>query len=181
MKKVFYLLTVFTLILVCGCSANDDTKRPPIKKGEKLDVSMLLNLQEVQEFVAYDLTESVEGTRLKQTLTFSSNPLGNDPVILELYSYNEGKSVAAVYEDFKNKKEKRPKSKDVEISGVEAYIAYPSLNMYRDGYMIVITAGSGANDEQANLLMGLGNVVSDNLEEYLSKNPSDSNLVEDKA
>lgn len=180
MKKILYFAAVLMVIIVSACS--QDGKQPAEKtnkaeKGAALTADFLMTLEDVKSLVSYEPVMNVENTRQKSTVRFDSNPIGQDPVILELYSYNGKKSIAAVYEDFKQKKEKRPKAEDIEDLGLEAYIAYPSVNLYRDGYMIVVTAGSGADNAQAELLKKAGAIAAGHLDEYLNKNPTDSDLL----
>ena len=169
MRKAAYLLVIFSLIFASSCSGGK-TK----KENISLSAGELLSVEEASEITGYELIQS-ENTKTRAR--FDSDPIGKDPVILELYSYNGSNSVAKIYEMFKDKKDKRPSAEDISGMGAEAFIAYPSVTFYRDGYMVVVTAGSGADDVQAELLKKLAQKASEHLDEYLKNNPTDSDIL----
>lgn len=172
-RNLVCLLAVVFLVSVTGC----DKKETKVHETE-LTADMLLSEDEVKALVGYEPVKTVSDTVLKSMVRYDSEPQGEYPVIVELYSYNKGKSVAEIYEQFTEKKERRPSSQEVNEYDAQAYIAYPSVNIYRDGYMAVVTAGSGANDEQGTLLKNAGAVVAGHLVEFLNENPTDSNLID---
>lgn len=128
---------------------------------------MLLSPEKASEMVGYEITANVENTSLKSIVTYTSKPLGKDPVIVELYACNETRSAEDVYAIFKEKREKRPNSQDIDDFGMECFIAYPSINFYCDGYMAVVTAGSGSDETQTELLKNIGGMVAENLKKCL--------------
>ncbi len=182
MRRILYfVLAAVMSISLAACSGKENPENTAaVTKGEPLTADKLITAEDVRELVLYEPTATAENTHSKSTVRYDSNPIGQDPVIAELYSANAQKSVAAVYEDFKARKDKRPKAVDVADFGIDAYIAYPSINLYRDGYMVVITAGSGADDAQAELLKKAAGIAAAHLDEYLKVNPTDSNLLEEQ-
>jgi len=133
---------------------------------------------EAKGLVSYEPVMNIENSNQKSVLRIESEPKGADPIIIEVYSHNEKKSVAEIYEAFKQKKEKRTSAKDISEYDAEALLAYPSVNIYRDGYMVVVTAGSGGDEEQDALLKKAGAIATTHLVEFLKENPTDSDLIE---
>lgn len=174
MKKILCVFAVLMLIFSVGCS-NEKDSSTSVKSG--LTAQMLMTPEDVSGLVDYEMTANAEETYLKSSVTYTSNPLGKDPVIVELYSYNGKNSVAAIHDMFKEKREKRPNSQDISDYDMDCFISYPSINLYCDGYMVVVTAGSGADEVQAELLKNFGAIAAEHLKEYLKKNPTDSNLL----
>lgn len=178
MKKILSLLASVFLLFTAACGGggedgdNNEAKKQDTKK-DVLTADMLLTSDDVKSLVTYEPAVTMNNTAFKTSVRYDSDPVGkSDPVIVELYAPNEYKSAADIKFEFSTKKEKRPKSKDVEDLGLEAYIAYPSLNMYRDGYMVVVTAGSGSGDEQDQLLKSAGTIAAKHLDEYIKANPN---------
>ena len=180
MKKYIYYFAVFAIVLISACTSGEKGEKAPekINYESTLTAEQLFTVEEAKSLVSYEPVTSSENTRQKSILRFDSDPIGQDPIIVELYAFNGARSIASVYEEFKQKKEKRPKAEPVEDFGAEAYIAYPSINLYRDGYMIVVTAGSGADEAQKELLINAGRIAVGHLNEYLEKYPTNSDLLD---
>ncbi len=174
-NKIICLLAMSLVFSIVSCGKEKNEQK---EQTTKLFASMLLSEDEVRGLVSYEPVKAISETSSKSVVRYDSSPKGEDPVIVELYSYNNQKSVAEIYEQFIQKKEKRSSSQDVAEYDIEAYISYPSMNIYHDGYMVVVTAGSGANEEQTTLLKNAGAIVATHLLEYLKENPTDSNLIE---
>lgn len=175
LKRLMYIFMILALLSGCTGETKDKTKAPTVLLPE-----MLLSLEDVKALVSYEPVLSGENTRAKSKVYYSTDPIGgSDPVILELHSYQNGQNVTAVYEQFSTKKKMRPKSENVPDLGMEAFIAYPTINLYKDGFFIVITAGSGSGDEQKNLLINAAKTAAAHLNEYLKTNPTNSDLLSD--
>lgn len=177
MKKLVSVFVVVMLLLSSACGGGDSqNKAKSTPKNEKKDIltaDMLMTTEDVKALVSYEPVALSEKSAQKTVIRYDSDPVGKgDPVIIELYAPNSYQSESDIRTIFTKKKEKRPKAKDINDFGIEAYIAYPSVNMYRDGYMVVITAGSGAGDEQEALLKSAGTIAAGHLDEYIQAHPT---------
>lgn len=162
MKRIIYIIVAFGMLLtLVSCGKKNGMES---ENNVNLTAESIITAENVKEIVTYETSATTENTHSKSVVRYDSVPRGQDPVIVELYSDKENAS--KVYDEFKKRKEKRPKAQDVTDLGVEAYIAYPSVNLYRDGYRIVITAGSGADEAQSEILKKAAEIAVKNLNEY---------------
>lgn len=161
-------------MLIVLPSCGEKVEQETIQKTERAQLlaENLITAEDVRGIVSYEPSVSVKNTGSKSTVRYDSEPIGQDPVIVELYSYSDLKNVSEIHDEFKQRKEKRPKAQDVTDLGIEAYIAYPSINLYRDGYMAVITAGSGGDETQNEILKKAAGIAAAHLDEYLKQYPS---------
>ncbi len=165
MLKIIICLSAAALLLSsCGKKEIADT-------NQSLDAKMLLDTEKAEELLQYTPVGSYEDSYTKSIARYDSEPIGKDPIIVELYAHNDKKSAEDIYNDFKKRHEERTDAEDVTEYDAEAFLAYPSVNIYKDGYMVVVTAGSGADDAQKQLLLKAGAVAADNLCAYIKKNP----------
>ena len=173
MKKLICLVAVLVLTFTTACKKEDNSKKT------ELSADMLMTIDQVKEIISYTPVMHLSKTDEKSTVRFDSDPKGEDPVIIELYSHNDEKSVAMVHEEFLNRKQMRPSSQELDGYDAEVFIAFPSIYIYRDGYMAVITAGSGGGEEQTDLLKSAGKIATLNLLEFLKINPTNTDLLKD--
>jgi len=101
---------------------------------------------------------------------YLAEPLGSgDPVVVTVTSPYAEITKDDIKEEYKNEYKTRLNKRKVEGLGDGAFLAYPSLYIYQDGYMIEISAGSGNSDEQKELLIELGKKALENLQASLSQ------------
>lgn len=156
MKKVFSTLILLTF-LITACSDKSD-------EVVQILPSQLLSIEEVSPYLEYTPEMSEESSRRVSVAKFTSNPLGKaDPVIITLYQENGLMSAKQIREYYDECKKMRSDSFGAAVDADDAFIAYPSLHYYIDGYHVVITAGSGSNDLQKVLLTNLANISLENL------------------
>lgn len=163
MKKILYIFAAMILFFLFGCS----NEKNGGNNASELTAQMLVTPEDVSGLLDYETNMSTENNYLKSSVTYTSDPLGKDPVIAELYSYNEKNDIETIHDIFKEKREKRPGSQDISDYDMDCFISFPSINLYCDGYMVVVTAGSGADEAQTELLKKFGAVAAENLKEYL--------------
>ena len=90
----------------------------------------------------------------------------SDLVEVTVYSENDAISKSEIEEKFNFYKTKNKEYKSIiPVEGVEAdcFIAIPSVYILKDGYMVIISAGSGGEDAQINLLRGLTDIAIKNM------------------
>lgn len=131
--------------------------------SEAFDAKTLFPETAAAEFLQYTPVQTYEDGYTKSVVRYDSEPIGKDPIIVELYSPNDIKTADDIYSEFKSKHDLRADSEDITDYDAEAFLAYPSVNIYKDGYMAVVTAGSGSDEIQKQLLIEAGSVVAENL------------------
>lgn len=154
-KKV--LIVGMTLLCLCGCS----------KEKKELSAADFLSAEEVAQFVDFEPVSEEENTRLCKSITYMNEKVGaSDPVKVEVYPYNQKydkSDIKAQFEAEKAKYEEYSAAETVEGLGAEAFVAIPSIHMYKNGYYLVITAGSGTGEHRKQLLESLGKVAAEHL------------------
>lgn len=159
MRKKFICIAAACLLTVsCG-----------EKSEETLSAEAVFPETEAAELLGFEPKATFEKSYAKSTVRYDSDPLGGDPLIVELYVCNDKTSGEDIRADFLERKENRSDSEEVEGFNAEAFIAYPSINVYRDGCMVTITAGSGADDTQKELLKKAGKIAAESLENYFKE------------
>lgn len=173
MKKIFFLMLMFLILSVSACKSGDKEITYKIPSADTF-----ITAEDVESLALYTPVKTLENTRGKSVVKYYPEVLGeSDPVIVEVYSHNEKISVAEIHEKFLDKKEARTSAYEIDGIKSEGFIAYPSANLYRDGYMLVITAGSGAEDSQGEMLKEFLKIADENLDKFLEENPTDSDLL----
>ena len=165
-KLICAVMAVSMIFLSASCGKKENAPQTEVGRLYARD---LFTKEEATEFLGYEPIQSYEDGIIKSTVRYDSQPIGKDPVIVELYAESEQKSASDIYDEFKRKHSLRADSVEVTEYDSEAFIAYPSVNIYKDGYMAVVTAGSGADDAQKEILIKAGAAVSKKLCEYAAK------------
>lgn len=180
MKRLFSVLfSCFLILWACSCGSvpkeSNKDNWVQLKPGE------LLSAEEVASIAGYQPVMEETLARQKSTVVYQSDPVGaSDPVIVDVYQYNGRTSEALIRQQYEEWKEKRPSSQEIDgFTGVDAFLAYPSLHLYKDGIHVVITAGSGADETQADLLQRLAVPVLEHLNAFLEQHPTDHDLAGD--
>lgn len=156
MKKIIIFLC--SVLLLCGCSSDKITE---------VTSEMLLTSEQVAPYLDYTPTVTHNTTRRCSVSEYRSEaPGGGDPVIVKLYQPNGLVSKDSVLNSFKEEKELRTDSFDIDGMDAQCYVAYPSIHCYSDGFYIEITAGSGSDNNQKILLMNLAKISLENLAAY---------------
>lgn len=160
MKKL--LLAVSTLLLVIGlCSCGGTFSKPAPMPVPEIDPTALITAEDVYAATGYAYAPVLDGntyTRDVNTATafYRSEPIGQgDPVIIEVTQYTDTVSKETVWYEYENERAKRPSAQMVTELGEDAYLAFPSIHVFDRGCHIKITAGSGNNEEQQNMLVNL--------------------------
>lgn len=156
MKK--FIVFLCSVLLLCGCSAD---------KVKEITASILLPQEQIAPYLEYTPTFFEETTRRYSIAEYRPNPAGiGDPVIVKVYQTNQLLSNEDIVNSFNESRDFRSDAFSIDGLGVEAYVAYPSLHYYIDGYHVEITAGSGSDNDQKILLMNLAKITIENLNKY---------------
>lgn len=151
-KFIICITAAVMLLSACGQEAYEK---------EEFNAKALLDEAEAAELLGYEAVQSYESGYTKTTVRYDSDPIGKDPIIVELYSPKDKNE--DIYNKFETRHSLRDDSEDISDYDAEAFLAYPSVNIYKNGYMAIVTAGSGSDEEQKQLLHKVGSVVSENL------------------
>ena len=160
MKKYIILLFIIILTLSgCGDKPNDNKK-----VFSPVDI---LSKEDIKDFIDFEpITEESE-TEISKTVKYKNSTLGvSDIVEVTVYSENDAISESEIEEKFNFYKTKNVEYKSlIPVEGVEAdcFIAIPSAFILKDGYLVIISAGSGGEDAQINLLRGLSDIAIKNM------------------
>ena len=168
MKKLFIIICI--LIFICtGCS-----KEEPKKTEEQtFSAGDFLSAEEVSAQVGYTPVAEEENTRSQKTITYKNAVAGQGDIVrIEVYPQNQKHTKEEIKAQFEKQKSKNEEYKTLiqaDDLGIEAFIAIPSVHMYKNGYYIVVTAGSGGGDEQIALLKNFAQIVVGHMNELLTQ------------
>ena len=171
MKKILFVFaTLASVIALCSCGGGLFSKAPPTPIPV-VDPSTLITADDVAANTGY--YPVLDGGAVKYdgniaTALYMSDPIGRDPVEIVVQQYNEEVPVVNVWYDYDTDRAYRTSAEEVADLGETAFIAFPSINIYDRGCYVRITAGSGADENQRNLLLTLANIAIPRLEEIMS-------------
>ncbi len=171
MKKL--LLVFLMILLTAGCT----------KSAKEIVASDFLSLEEAGKYLEYLPVEEVNNTRLCKSVTYKNEKIGQgDTVKVDVYPFNgkyDKSEIKAQFEAEKKRNDDLARTVAVDIEGVDAFIAIPSCHMYKNGYYIVITAGSGAGEHQVSLLKNYAETVSKNLIKIAGEEETETEKTEE--
>jgi len=151
--------------------------------------SDVLTISDLQKIISYSpVLETIRNEAYEKEILYRSDPIGREDVVkVRVKQYTDVNSKDKIKEMYNSDKAFRPSSEDVVLGegceGVEAYIAFPSVHMYYDGYYVTITAGSGSDNTQKQTLTTAANDAALNLKNLITNNPNpgDNQKSDDKA
>lgn len=156
MKKI--LIAILLLLAFSGCKKAEE----PVEVTAK----NILPQAEISDIIGYVPQEEEKITRSCKEITYRGETKGaNDIVNVKVYPPNERNSredLKKKYDDQKKKYEKY--SSVVETGADDSFIAFPCIYLYKNGYYVIITAGSGAEDAQVAMLKNLAQVAEKNID-----------------
>lgn len=171
MKKIISILSAASIMLSLTACGNGGLFGDPVPTPEPmLDASAVLTIDNVKTAVADNYTVELEGGAAVtegnvSTASYRANPAGSgDPVIVKVIQPKGGVSEDEIWADYEEARLTRTSAVLVEDIGEDAYIAYPSIHVYNKGSEIIITAGSGSDEGQANYLKDLAKTAISNIE-----------------
>lgn len=170
MKKVlFTLISAVVTLCVCACSAPFSKPQPtPVPD---IDPAMLITAQDVAAYAGYTPVTEPSGTGRNGNIAevlYRSEPLGQyDNVKVKITQFTDTIDYQMLFEQYEQEKARRTSAELIPGIGQEAYIAYPTIHVYDKGCLIDITAGSGADEIQKNLLTSLAAVAASRVEQII--------------
>ncbi len=145
-------------------------------KRRKIDLIMpdeLITYEDAQALAeGYKLNDGEVkkfGNRLETE--YLSDPIGSgDNIKVELVYYSDEYPKSAVENFYDSDRDRLLVYEDLTDIGQKAFIAFPSAFIYDSGFYVKITAGSGSNDAQGEVLKSLSKTAAERLDKYLTKN-----------
>ena len=172
MKKLLFVLASLGLtIMLCSCSGEGGLfAKPTPTPIPVVDPSALITADDVAAATGY--WPVLEGGAVKYdgntaTALYVSDPMGQDPVEITVQQYNEEVPIVNVWYDYDTDRAYRSSAEEIAALGETAFIAFPSINIYERGCYISITAGSGSDENQRNLLLNLAYTAIPRFEEIM--------------
>lgn len=171
MKKIiFYLCTILLIISVTACTPNTDNAHTQTEPTPEpiivITPDIAFPIENVQSIVNYTPVMLKESN---DTVVYHSEPIGQgDTVKVTVSQYNEVVTKDSIRSEYEKTKSMRPSAEILDGIGEDAYIAYPTVHVYMDGYHISVTAGSGGDEVQHELLTNIAKTVEQNLNNILN-------------
>lgn len=164
MKKLLLTLSLAVLALCLGACG-----KPAPEPIPDIEPSVLINEQDIAAIAGYvPVAEPSARNGNIAEIYYRSEPRGQfDPVTVKITQFTDDIDYQMLFEQYEQEKAKRPSAELIPGIGQEAYIAYPSIHVYNKGCIIDITAGSGSDENQKNLLMTLATTAAGRLEEII--------------
>ncbi len=172
MKKILLALTSLALTAgLCSCSSDAPIVTTTPAPIPEIDPASLITVDDVATNTGYTpVVEPTETTRdgNRSSVLYVSDPLGQyDPVKVTLTQFTDTIDYEQIFSEYEADKASRAAAELIGGIGQEAYIAFPTIHVYDRGCLIEITAGSGADDTQRNLLKGLAITAASRLESVI--------------
>lgn len=161
MKKL--LFTAACLICIIMLASCDNSlpffAQPTPSPVPRLNASEILTADTVIAYAGFEpVLDGGAATEdgNKTSALYRTEPVGQaDTVEITIMQYDESTSIEDVWNSYAEDKAARTTAEEITELGENAYIAFPSINIYDRGCYIKITAGSGSDDAQRNLLIYL--------------------------
>ena len=165
MKKIILSVLSFAVALsLCACGSGEQKKEIP-----QIEPTELLTIDDVTAYAGYIpvIKETTRDGNVSSVL-YVGETLGQyDPVEVKFTQFSDDMGRQQIYNYYEKQKSTRQDAETVDSLGQEAYIAYPTIHVYDCGCLIEITAGSGAGEEQRQLLRQLAINAAARLEEIM--------------
>lgn len=167
MKKLIAILSCLALtVSLASCGAKSKKAEVP-----QLDPAQLITAEDVSTIAGYTPVVDENGTSREgniATVTYRSNPIGDkDPVIVKLTQFSDSMPYEKIYDQYEATKASRPKAELIESIGQETFLAIPTIHVYDRGCLVEITAGSGGDNDQKEMLQKFANVAAGRVEEVI--------------
>lgn len=168
MKKILLIFAAVSCALMmaaCGLTKNEPVIIPDV------DPTALITLEDVAAATGYQPV--LDGGAVKHDgntakALYRSEPIGQGDVIeITVTQYNDNTPIENVWYAYDTDRSLRLSAEEVAELGESAYIAFPSINIYDRGCYVKLTAGSGSDDNQRNLLLSLARTAISRLEEIM--------------
>lgn len=161
MKRI--LLAAICAVMVITTASCGKNRVKDISEIERISPDNLITAESVSAITGVTMKiddNGVTNDGSARSVTYVPSPVGSaDPVTIRIEQFSETLTTSQVWADYENSRIRRKDMEFIEGIGQDCYIAYPYINVYDRGCFIRISAGSGDNDEQKELLMSLASAA----------------------
>ncbi len=144
---------------------------PDVSELEKISPDQLVTVEAVATITDVDMKIDENGVTTDgnaSSVTYVSNPqYSGDPVTIRIEQFSESLTSKQVWDDYENDRIYRGDMEFIEGIGEDCYIAYPYINVYDRGCYVRISAGSGNDDAQRQLLEDLATIAAGEIERVI--------------
>lgn len=161
--KRYILFLLISILCLSGCKESKE-EAPRI-----FTPADILSAEDIKDYINFEpVCEESQTDEAKIIKYKNSTPGSSDIVEVKVFIENDFISNSQIEEKFNFYKNKNKEFESlIPIDGMDAecFIAIPSSYILKDGYMVVISAGSGGEDAQINLLRSLTEIAIKNMNE----------------
>lgn len=183
MKKLCAVLACLAVsVSMSACGKN--SKVPDVSELEKIAPDQLVTVEAVSTITGVDMEIDENGVTTDgnaSSVTYVSDPAySGDPVTIRIEQFSESLTTTQVWDDYENSRIYRGDMEFIEGIGEDCYIAYPHINVYDRGCYIRISAGSGDDSDQRELLETLASIAAGEVERVIPQETYDmatSNVI----
>ena len=183
MKKLCAVLACLAVsVSMSACGKN--SKVPDVSELEKIAPDQLVTVDAVSTITGVDMEIDENGVTTDgngSSVTYVSDPAySGDPVTIRIEQFSESLTTTQVWDDYENSRIYRGDMEFIEGIGEDCYIAYPYINVYDRGCYIRISAGSGDDAQQRELLETLASIAAGEVERVIPQETYDmatSNVI----
>lgn len=170
MKKICAIIACLALATsMSACGKNSDV--PDVSELEKIAPDQLVTVEAVSTITGVDMEIDENGVTTDgnaSSVTYISDPAySGDPVTIRIEQFSESLTATQVWNDYENSRIYRGDMEFIEGIGEDCYIAYPYINVYDRGCYIRISAGSGDDENQRELLETLASIAAGEVERVI--------------
>lgn len=157
MKIRNLLIAILLLLTLTACNKAEEAVEVTAKN--------VLPQNEISDIIGYVPQEEEKLTRVCKEITYRNETRGaSDIVNVKVYTPNTKNSpddLKKLYDEQKKRYEQY--SSLIETGADNSFIAFPSVYLYKNGYYVIITAGSGGDDMQIAMLKKLAEIADKNI------------------
>ncbi len=170
MKKLSVILAAVSMsVALAACGGGSSA--PDVSELEKISPDQLVTVEAVSTITDVNMKVDENGVTTDgnaSSVTYVSDPAySGDPVTIRIEQFSESLTSKQVWDDYENSRIYREDMEFIEGIGEDCYIAYPYINVYDRGCYIRISAGSGNDEAQRELLENLASIAAGEVERVI--------------
>lgn len=170
MKKI-YAIIVSVVLVVAMSSCGKGSKVVDVSKIERIAPDQLVTVEAVSTITGVDMKVDDNGVTTDGNATsvtyVSEEAYAGDPVTIRVEQFSQSLSINQVWNDYENTRIYRGDMEFIEGIGEDCYLAYPNINIYDRGCYVRISAGSGDDEAQRELLENLASIAAGEVERLI--------------